>query len=95
MLKYRHNDLLFEAAFESTGFPMLNDFCRASTSGNLATRLTSRRRRIIDMKIRSIRIDLGKTTFHLVALGDRGKNLLKHNSKRCRLIDSLGVGLSR
>jgi transposase len=29
------------------------------------------------MQIRSIGIDLGKTTFHLVALGDYGKVLLK------------------
>ena len=33
--------------------------------------------RIIDMQIRSVGIDLGKTTFHLVALGDNGKVLLK------------------
>ena len=29
------------------------------------------------MQIRSVGIDLGKTTFHLVALGDNGKVLLK------------------
>jgi len=29
------------------------------------------------MKIRSIGIDLGKTTFHLVALGERGKTVIK------------------
>src|ERR1700751_3708409 len=29
------------------------------------------------MEIRSVGIDLGKTTFHLVALGDNGKGLLK------------------
>src|ERR1700730_6040570 len=34
-------------------------------------------RRIIDMQIRSVGIDLGKTTFHLVALGDNCKVLLK------------------
>ena len=28
------------------------------------------------MEIRSVGIDLGKTTFHLVALGDNGKVLL-------------------
>jgi hypothetical protein len=28
-------------------------------------------RRIIDVQIRSVGIDLGKTTFHLVALGDK------------------------
>jgi hypothetical protein len=33
--------------------------------------------RIIDMQIRSVGIDLGKTTFHLVALGDNVKVLLK------------------
>jgi hypothetical protein len=32
-------------------------------------------RKIIDMKIRSIGIDLGKTTFHLVALGERDKKI--------------------
>jgi len=39
------------------------------------------RRRIIDMKIRSIGIDLGMTTFHLVALAERGKIVAKI---RCR-----------
>jgi len=34
-------------------------------------------RRIIGMHIRSIGIDLGKTTFHLVGLGERGKVILK------------------
>ena len=29
------------------------------------------------MKIRSIGIDLGKTIFHLVALGERGKTVIK------------------
>ncbi len=29
------------------------------------------------MQIRSVGIDLGKTTFHLVALGERGKVLLR------------------
>ena len=29
------------------------------------------------MQIRSVGIDLGKTTFHLVALGDNGRVLLK------------------
>jgi hypothetical protein len=38
-----------------------------------ATTLTLRIRRIINMEIRSIGIDLGKTTFHVVALGERGK----------------------
>jgi transposase len=31
------------------------------------------------MQIRSVGIDLGKTTFHLVALGDNGKVLLRIN----------------
>ena len=39
-------------------------------------------RRIIDMQIRSVGIDLGKTTFHLVALGDKGKVLLKKKFTR-------------
>jgi hypothetical protein len=34
-------------------------------------------RRIIDMQIRSVGIDLAKTTFHLVALGASGKVLVK------------------
>ena len=51
-----------------------------------ATTLTSRIRRIIDMKIRSIGIDLGKTTFHLVALGERGKILLKKKLSRKQLL---------
>ena len=33
-------------------------------------------KRIIDMQIHSVGIDLGKTTFHLVALGAAGKVLL-------------------
>jgi hypothetical protein len=32
---------------------------------------------IIDMQIRSVGIDLGKTTFHLLARGDNGKVVLK------------------
>jgi transposase len=43
-------------------------------------------RRIIDMKIRSIGIDLGKTTFHLVALGERGKTILKKKLSRRQLL---------
>jgi transposase len=38
------------------------------------------------MQIRSVGIDLGKTTFHLVALGDNSKVLLKKNftkKQRC------------
>src|SRR5512142_1301525 len=38
------------------------------------------------MKIRSIGIDLGKTTFHLVALDDRGKILLKKKLSRKQLL---------
>jgi hypothetical protein len=34
-------------------------------------------RRIVDMQIRSVGIDLGQTTFHRVALGDNGKVLVK------------------
>jgi hypothetical protein len=34
-------------------------------------------RRIIDMQIHSVGIDLGKTTFHLVALSAAGKVLLR------------------
>src|SRR6202023_4148853 len=43
-------------------------------------------RRIIDMQIRSVGIDLGKTTFHLVALGDSGKVLLKKKFTQKQLI---------
>ena len=38
------------------------------------------------MKIRSIGIDLGKTTFHLVALGEHGKILLKKKLSRKQLL---------
>ncbi len=38
------------------------------------------------MKIRSIGIDLGKTTFHLVALGERGKLLLQKKLSRKQLL---------
>jgi transposase len=38
------------------------------------------------MKSRSIGIDLGKTTFHLVALGERGKILLKKKLSRKQLL---------
>jgi transposase len=34
------------------------------------------------MQIHSVGIDLGKTTFHLVALGDHGKVLLKKFTQR-------------
>src|SRR5260370_3835023 len=43
-------------------------------------------RRIIDMQIRSVGIDLGKTTFHLVVLGDNGKVLLKKKFTQRQLI---------
>jgi transposase len=39
-------------------------------------------RRIIDMQIRSVGIDLGKTTFHLVALGEGGKVQFKKKFTR-------------
>jgi transposase len=38
------------------------------------------------MEIRSVGIDLSKTTFHLVALGDSGKVLLKKKFTQKRLI---------
>src|SRR5271154_3358292 len=43
-------------------------------------------RRIIDMQIHSVGIDLGKTTFHLVALGAHGKVLLKKKFTQRQLI---------
>jgi transposase len=43
-------------------------------------------RRIIDMQIRSVGIDLGKTIFHLVALGDNGKVLLKKKFTQKQLL---------
>src|ERR1700691_4157302 len=39
------------------------------------------------MQIRSVGIDLGKTTFHLVALGDNGKVLLKKKFSQKQLIN--------
>jgi transposase len=38
------------------------------------------------MQIHSVGIDLGKTTFHLVALGHNGKVLLKKKFKQKQLI---------
>jgi transposase len=38
------------------------------------------------MQIRSVGIDLGKTTFHLVALGENGKVLLKKKFTQNQLI---------
>src|ERR1700746_1137954 len=43
-------------------------------------------RRIIDMQIRSVGIDLGKTTFHLVALSAAGNVLLKKKFTQRQLI---------
>jgi transposase len=43
-------------------------------------------RRIIDMQIRSVGIDLGKTTFHLVALNAAGKVLLRKKFTQKQLI---------
>src|SRR5262250_239948 len=43
-------------------------------------------RRIIVMRIASIGIDLGKTTFHLVALGERNKILLRRKFSRSQLL---------
>src|SRR3979490_3405192 len=43
-------------------------------------------RRIIDMQIRSVGIDLGKTTFHLVALNASGKVLLRKKFTQKQLI---------
>src|SRR5262252_8015332 len=44
-------------------------------------------RRIMAMHIASIGIDLGKTTFHLVALGERNKILLRRKFSRSQLLD--------
>ena len=38
------------------------------------------------MKIASIGIDLGKTTFHLVALGERNKVLVRKKFSRAELL---------
>src|SRR3981189_10661 len=42
--------------------------------------------RIIDMQIRSVGIDLGKTTFHLVALSAAGKVLLRKKFTQKQLL---------
>jgi transposase len=42
--------------------------------------------RIITMQIASIGIDLGKTTFHLVALGERNKVLIRKKFSRTQLL---------
>jgi len=38
------------------------------------------------MKIQSIGIDLGKTRFHLVALGERGKIVVRKKRSRKQLL---------
>lgn len=43
-------------------------------------------RRIIDVQIHSVGIDLGKTTFHFVALSAAGKVLLKKKFTQKQLI---------
>jgi hypothetical protein len=43
-------------------------------------------RRIIDMQIRSVGIDPGKTTFHVVALSAAGKVLLRKKFTQKQLI---------
>ena len=43
-------------------------------------------RKIIDMQIHSVGIDLGKTTFHLVALGAAGKVLVKKKFTQKQLL---------
>src|SRR5260370_2678283 len=43
-------------------------------------------RRIIDMQIHSVGIDLGKTTFHLVALGAAGKVLVRKKFTQRQLL---------
>jgi transposase len=44
------------------------------------------RRRIIDMQVHSVGIDLGKSTFHLVALGAAGKVLVRKKFTRKQLL---------
>src|SRR5215467_11362380 len=43
-------------------------------------------RRIIAMNIASIGIDLGKNTFHLVALGERNKVLVRKKFSQAQLL---------
>src|ERR1700756_2457683 len=43
-------------------------------------------RRIIDMQVHSVGIDLGKTTFHLVVLGEAGKVLVRKKFTRQQLL---------
>ena len=42
--------------------------------------------RIIDMQINSVGIDLGKTTFHLVVLGEAGKVLVRKKFNQRQLL---------
>jgi transposase len=44
------------------------------------------KRRIIAMQIKSIGIDLGKTTFHLLALGSRGQVVVRKKFSRQQLL---------
>jgi transposase len=44
------------------------------------------KRRIIDMQIHSVGIDLGKTTFHLVALGATGQVLIRKKFSQKQLL---------
>ena len=48
--------------------------------------LVAVQRRIIYMQIRSVGIDLGKTTFHLVALGAAGKALIRKKFTQKQLL---------
>ena len=52
-------------------------------------------RRVIDMRIHSVGIDLGKTTFHLVALSAAGKVLLRKKFTQKQLITSIAVARRR
>jgi hypothetical protein len=47
-------------------------------------------RRIIVMHIASIGIDLGKTTFHLLALGEHSKVLVRKKFSRTQLLAHSG-----
>jgi transposase len=44
------------------------------------------KRRIIAMQIKSIGIDLGKTTFHLIALGSRSQVVIRKKFSRSQLL---------
>jgi hypothetical protein len=48
--------------------------------------LVAVQRRIIEMQIRSVGIDLGKTTFHLIALGAAGKVLVRKKFTQKQLL---------